>query len=256
MSAFTEDLRAALDRDPAATSAAEVIFAYPGFHAVSWYRVAHALYHWRVPILPRIISEVTRFFTGADIHPAAEIGKGLFIDHATGVVVGETTIIGDEVTLFQGVTLGGTGKERGKRHPTLGDRVVVGAGAKILGNIVVGDDVYVGANAVVLRDVPANSTVVGIPGRVVKREGRRVPSMTLDHVHVPDPVSRELENVQREIRRIEEHLKIWEGGVQVSFLDESERPATEPPAAADGETPPAREAAREGEDTSGPSAGK
>ena len=248
MSAFTEDLRAALDRDPAATSAAEVIFTYPGFHAVTWYRIAHTLYHWRVPVLPRLVSLVTHFFTGVDIHPAAEVGRGLFIDHGSGVVVGETSIIGNEVTLFQGVTLGGTGKERGKRHPTLGDRVVVGAGAKILGNIVVGDDVYVGANAVVLRDVPGNSTVVGIPGRIVKREGRRVPSMTLDHVHMPDPVSRELENVQREIRRIEEHLRIWEGGVQVSFLDESERPATEPPVAAEGETP--------GEDTSRPSAGK
>jgi len=236
-----------MDKDPAATSAAEVIFTYPGFHAVTWYRIAHRLYQWRVPGLPRLISEITRFFTGADIHPAAEIGRGFFIDHAMGVVVGETSIIGNEVTLFQGVTLGGTGKERGKRHPTLGDRVVVGAGAKVLGNIVLGDDVYVGANAVVLRDVPGNCTVVGIPGRIVRREGRRVPSMTLDHIHVPDPVSRELENVQREIRRIEEHLKIWEGGVQGSFLDESERPAAEPPVAAEGETP---------EDTSRPSAGK
>jgi serine O-acetyltransferase len=252
MSAFTEDLRAALDRDPAATSAFEVIFTYPGFHAVTWYRIAHRLYHWRVPVLPRLISGITHFFTGVDIHPAAEIGRGFFIDHGSGVVVGETSIIGNEVTLFQGVTLGGTGKERGKRHPTLGDRVVVGAGAKILGNIGVGDDVYVGANAVVLRDVPGNCTVVGIPGRIVKREGRRVPSMTLDHVHMPDPVSRELEHIQREIRRIEEHLRIWEGEVQVSFLDEGERPATEPPVAAEGGKP----STREGEDTSRPSAGK
>jgi serine O-acetyltransferase len=193
---------------------------------------------------------MTRSLTGVYIHPAAEIGRGLFIDHGAGVVIGETSIIGNDVTLFQEVTLGGTGKERGKRHPTLGDRVVVGAGAKILGNIVVGDDVYVGANAVVLRDVPGNSNVVGVPGRIVKREGRRVPSMTLDHVHVPDPVSRELENIQREIRRIEEHLRIWEGGVQVSFLDEGEKPTSESPEAAGTEKP----STREGEDTSRSSA--
>ncbi len=225
MSVFGDDLRAALDRDPAATNALEVIFTYPGYQAVFWYRIAHQLYHWRVPVLPRLIAHVCHFLTGVDIHPAAEIGRGLFIDHGTGVVVGETSIIGSDVTLFQGVTLGGTGKERGKRHPTLGDRVVVGAGAKILGNINIEDDVYIGANAVVLKDVPGNCTVVGIPGRIVKREGRRVPSMTLDHIHVPDPVARELESLQREVRRIEEHLKIWEGGVQVSFLEESQKPA-------------------------------
>ena len=220
MSFFLDDLRAAMDRDPAATNAAEVILTYPGFHAVFWHRVAHRLYHWRIPILPRLIAHLVRFSTAIEIHPAAEIGRGLFIDHGTGVVIGETSIIGNDVTLFQGVTLGGTGKERGKRHPTLGDRVVVGAGAKILGDITIGDDVYVGANAVVLRDVPGNSTVVGIPGRVAKREGRRVPFATLDHIHLPDPIARDLENLHREIRKIEDYLKKFEGGPQVSFLDE------------------------------------
>lgn len=220
MSFFLDDLRAALERDPAATNAAEVILTYSGFHAVCWYRIAHTLYHWRLPLLPKLISHIVRFSTGVEIHPAAEIGKGFFIDHGTGVVVGETSIIGNDVTLFQGVTLGGTGKERGKRHPTLGDRVVVGAGAKILGDITIGDDVYIGANAVVLRDVPGNSTVVGIPGRVAKREGKRVPSVTLDHVHLPDPIARDLDNLHREIRRIEEYLRKWEGGPQVSFLTE------------------------------------
>jgi serine O-acetyltransferase len=222
MRVFLDDLRATLERDPAATNALEVMFTYSGFHAVFWHRVAHRLYHWGVPLAPRTISQVTRFFTGVEIHPAAEIGRGFFIDHGTGVVVGETSIIGSDVTLFQGVTLGGTGKERGKRHPSLGDRVVVGAGAKILGNISVGDDVYVGANAVVLRDVPNNSTVVGIPGRIARREGRRVPSVTLDHIHVPDPVAREIENLNREMRRIETCIQAMGGDIQVSFLDTEE----------------------------------
>jgi serine O-acetyltransferase len=231
MSFLLDDLRAALDRDPAATNAAEVLLTYSGFHAVCWHRVAHRLYHWRVPLIPKLISHMVRCSTGIEIHPAAEIGTGLFIDHGTGVVVGETSIIGDDVTLFQGVTLGGTGKERGKRHPTIGDRVVVGAGAKILGDITVGDDVYVGANAVVLRDVPDNSTVVGIPGRIAKREGRRVPSVTLDHIHLPDPIARDLDGIHREIRRIEDYLRKWEGGPQVSFLAEDvreENPDSEP----------------------------
>ncbi|UCF78470.1 MAG: serine O-acetyltransferase [Candidatus Eiseniibacteriota bacterium] len=237
---FLDDLRATLDRDPAATNALEVILTYSGFHAVFWHRVAHRLYHWGFPFLPRMISQVSRFFTGVEIHPAAEIGGGFFIDHGTGVVIGETSIIGDDVTLFQGVTLGGTGKERGKRHPTLGDRVVVGAGAKILGDITVGDDVYVGANAVVLRDVPKNSTVVGIPGRVARREGRRVPSVTLDHIHVPDPIARELESLNREIKRIEEYIRKTGGDLQVSFLEEgAEEEAAEPeegPAGGESET--------------------
>lgn len=227
MSFFLDDLRAALDRDPAATNAAEVLLTYSGFHAICWFRIAHRLYHWGVSLLPKLISHIVRFSTGIEIHPAAEIGRGFFIDHGTGVVIGETSIIGNDVTLFQGVTLGGTGKERGKRHPTLGDRVVVGAGAKILGDITIGDDVYVGANAVVLRDVPGNSTVVGIPGRIAKREGRRVPSVTLDHIHLPDPIARDLESLHREIRRIEDYLKKWEGGPQVSFLAEDAGEAEE-----------------------------
>src|SRR5512143_1087141 len=161
-----KDFRAALSMDPAATSKLEVILTYSGFHALLFHRIAHWLWKRRIPFLPRALSQLARFLTGIEIHPGAAIGAGLFIDHGMGVVIGETTEIGDNVTLFQGVTLGGTGKERGKRQPTLGNHVVIGAGAKVLGAITIGDHVKVGANAVVLRDVPPHSTVVGVPGRV------------------------------------------------------------------------------------------
>src|SRR5947208_3560109 len=156
------DLAVVFERDPAATNRLEVILTYAGFHALIAYRLAHWLHVWGVPSLPRLVSQVARLFTGVEIHPAAKIGRGFFIDHGTGVVIGETAEIGDYVTLFQGVTLGGTGKERGKRHPTLGNHVVVGAGAKILGGIKIGDNVKIGANSVVLKSVPANSTVIGV----------------------------------------------------------------------------------------------
>src|SRR5713226_6905313 len=170
-----DDLAAAQERDPAATSKLEVILTYAGFHALLAYRVAHWLHTWGLPFLPRAISQLARWLTGIEIHPAAKIGKGFFIDHGMGVVIGETTEIGDYVTLFQGVTLGGTGKERGKRHPTLGNHVVVGAGAKILGGIRIGDNVKIGANSVVLKSVPANSTVIGVPARVIKAEWGQLP---------------------------------------------------------------------------------
>lgn len=188
-SAIKSDLQAVFDRDPAATSKLEVILTYAGFHALLAYRVSHRLKAMGVPFLPRAISQLARWLTGVEIHPSAMIGTGFFIDHGMGVVIGETAEIGDYVTLFQGVTLGGTGKERGKRHPTLGNHVVVGAGAKILGGITIGDNVKIGANSVVLKSVAANSTVIGVPGRVIKSQGERLPDATMDQVDLPDPIS-------------------------------------------------------------------
>ena len=196
---FAQDLQAVFERDPAATSRLEVFLTYSGFHALLIYRIAHWLWKHKIPILPRIISQLTRWLTGVEIHPGATIGTGFFIDHGMGVVIGETTEIGDYVTLFQGVTLGGTGKERGKRHPTLGSHVVVGAGAKVLGGIRIGDNVKVGANAVVLRSVPANSTVVGNPGRIVKYDGARLPEATMDHTNIPDPIAERFESMEQEL---------------------------------------------------------
>ncbi|MBH0178730.1 MAG: serine O-acetyltransferase [Nitrospira sp.] len=184
-----QDLQAVFDRDPAATSTLEVILTYAGFHALLAYRISHRLKAMGVPFLPRAISQLARWLTGVEIHPSATIGTGFFIDHGMGVVIGETAEIGDYVTLFQGVTLGGTGKERGKRHPTLGNHVVVGAGAKILGGITIGDNVKIGANSVVLKSVAANSTVIGVPGRVIKSQGERLPDATMDQVDLPDPIS-------------------------------------------------------------------
>ncbi len=204
---FKEEIKAAFERDPAARNILEIVLLYSGLHAIVFYRIAHILYLLKIPILPRLISQLIRHITGIEIHPGARIGKGLFIDHGMGVVIGETSILGDNVTLFQGVTLGGTGKERGKRHPTLGDNVVVGAGAKVLGNINIGDDVVIGANAVVIRDVPADSTVVGVPGRIVKQEGKTFPGIKLDHTSLPDPLAQALDKLQHEIDHIESELK-------------------------------------------------
>lgn len=204
---FKGELKAVMDRDPAATSYAEIIFTYSGLHALVFYKIAKALKGLKIPILPRFLSQFAKWLTGIEIHPGAVIGEGLFIDHGMGVVIGETSIIGDNVTLFQGVTLGGTGKEKGKRHPTLGNNIVVGAGAKILGNIKIGDNVLVGANAVVIRDIPSDSTVVGVPGRVAKRRGERIPGgINLDHTSLPDPLQQALERLQHEIDHIESEL--------------------------------------------------
>ena len=201
-----DDLAVVFERDPAATNRLEVILTYAGFHALIAYRLAHWLHVWGVPSLPRLVSQVARLFTGVEIHPAAKIGRGFFIDHGTGVVIGETAEIGDYVTLFQGVTLGGTGKERGKRHPTLGNHVVVGAGAKILGGIKIGDNVKIGANSVVLKSVPANSTVIGVPARVIKMEGERMPEATMDHIDLPDPIADRFEALEREIIELRKKL--------------------------------------------------
>jgi serine O-acetyltransferase len=204
------DLGAVFERDPAAHGIFEVVLTYSGFHAIVAHRVAHFLWRKKVPLLPRLISQVSRFFTGIEIHPGAEIAPGFFIDHGMGVVIGETSEIGENVTLFQGVTLGGTGKERGKRHPTLGDHVVVGAGAKVLGGITIGHHVKVGANSVVLKSVPPHSTVVGIPGRVIKGAGVEPESAMLDHT-LPDPIADRLEEMEHRINdllaRIEDRTK-------------------------------------------------
>ena len=196
---IAQDLQAVLERDPAATSRMEVFLMYSGFHALLTHRLAHWFWHHKVPFLPRFISQVGRWLTGVEIHPGATIGSGFFIDHGMGVVIGETTEIGHHVTLFQGVTLGGTGKEHGKRHPTLGDHVVIGAGAKILGNIKIGDYVKVGANSVVLRSVPSNSTVIGIPGKVVKSVGVHMPEETMDHTNIPDPIAERFQAMEQEL---------------------------------------------------------
>jgi serine O-acetyltransferase len=206
-----KDIKAVFQRDPAARSFLEVLFCYPGLHALWAHRLAYALYKRGLVFLPRLISQLSRFLTGIEIHPGAVIGEGFFIDHGMGVVIGETTQIGDNVTLYQGVTLGGTGKDKGKRHPTIGSNVVIGAGAKILGPIVIGDYAKIGAGSVVLHDVPANSTVVGVPGRVVVHEGRRIASIDLNHIDLPDPVADKLLNLQKQIdelcSRLEECLK-------------------------------------------------
>jgi len=199
---FRKEIKATFERDPAATSFLEVLLTYSGLHALIFYRISHGLLKMKIPFLPKWLSQTGRFFTGIEIHPGAQIGDELFIDHGMGVVIGETTIIGDNVTIYQGVTLGGTGKERGKRHPTIGNDVVIGAGAKILGNITIGDNSYIGANAVVIKDVPANSTVVGVPGRITKQDGKKMDS-GLDHIHTLDPILQDIDELKRRIDKLE-----------------------------------------------------
>jgi len=203
-----KDFHAALSMDPAATSKLEVTLTYAGFHALLFYRFAHGLWKKRLPFIPRALSQLARFLTGIEIHPGATIGSGMFIDHGMGVVIGETSEIGDNVTLFQGVTLGGTGKLRGKRHPTIGSHVVVGAGAKVLGPIKIGDYVKIGANSVVLQDVPDHSTVVGIPGKIVRIKDVRVPEEALlDNIHMPDPIADRFIDLQVQIDNLKKELE-------------------------------------------------
>ncbi|MDO8525803.1 MAG: serine O-acetyltransferase EpsC [Candidatus Omnitrophota bacterium] len=199
---FRSETASVFERDPAATNYLEVLLTYSGLHAIVFYRIAHRLGKMGVPFFPRWISQLGRFFTGIEIHPGAEIGASFFIDHGMGVVIGETAIIGDNVLLYQGVTLGGTGKERGKRHPTIGDNVVIGAGAKVLGDITIGDNSYIGSNAVVIKDVPPNSTVVGVPGRITKQEGKKI-DLSLDHIHVLDPILQEIDELKERIKKLE-----------------------------------------------------
>ena len=203
-SQIKEDIKTIYDKDPAAENILEVLFCYPGLHALILHRIAHKLNYWKIPLIPRIISNVSRLITGIEIHPAARIGRRFFIDHGMGVVIGATTIIGDDVLLYQGVTLGGTGNEHGKRHPTLGNNIVVGAGAKVLGNIVIGDNSRIGAGSVVVDHVPENSTVIGVPGRVVKQ--KLMIQGQLMHNRIPDPITCQLNRLKYEIEDLKEQI--------------------------------------------------
>jgi serine O-acetyltransferase len=197
------DIRAVFEHDPAARNAWEIIFLYPGFHARQFHRLSHTLWRWHWPFFPRLISQIGRFFTGIEIHPGARIGEGFFIDHGMGVVIGETSEIGDNVAIYQGVTLGGTSLLKKKRHPTLGNNVVVGAGAKLIGAIIIGDDVKIGAGSVVVTSVPPHTTVVGVPGRVV--EVRNPDTETVEKL--PDPVGEKLQSLERRVAELEAKLK-------------------------------------------------
>lgn len=201
-----EDIDTVFDQDPAARSSLEIILTYSGLHAIWGYRIAHVFYRRKMYFIARVISQISRFFTGIEIHPAAKIGRRFFIDHGMGVVIGETCEIGNNVTVFQGVTLGGTGKEKGKRHPTLRDNVLIATGAKVLGSIVIGENSKVGAGSVVLHDVPENSTVVGIPGKVVVRNGMKV-RRDLDHQDMPDPMWDRMRYLETELAFVKEQLK-------------------------------------------------
>jgi serine O-acetyltransferase len=202
--AIREQIETIFREDPAAKSVVEILLCYPGFHAILLHRLAHKLYRCGVPLAPRVISQISRFLTGIEIHPGATIGRRFFIDHGSGVVIGETTEIGDDVLLYQGVTLGGTGNERGKRHPTLGNGVVVGTGAKVLGNIRIGDHVKIGAGSVVVHPVPDNSTVVGVPGRVVRV---RSEGGVLEHGRLPDTEGQAIDDLARRVAELEGVLR-------------------------------------------------
>ncbi len=201
-----EDVAAVFENDPAARSVFEVMFTYSGLHALWWHRIAHWLYKAKWFTLARTLSQTSRFITGIEIHPGAVIGRRFFIDHGMGVVIGETCEIGDDVVLYHGSTLGGTGKEKGKRHPTVGNKVVIGAGAKVLGSIKIGDNSIIGANAVVLQEVPPFCTVVGIPGRIVRRDGVRIDRLDHAHVNLSDPVTEICKKLQAEIHELKEEV--------------------------------------------------
>jgi serine O-acetyltransferase len=209
LASIREDVATILERDPAAKSRLEVVFCYSGLQAVWFYRINHWLWNHGFLFLGRWFSQIARFVTGIEIHPGAQIGRRLFIDHGLGVVIGETAIVGDDVTLYQGVTLGGTGKDQGKRHPTIEDQVVIGSGAKVLGNITVGRNCRIGAGSVVLRTVPADSTVVGVPGHIIFREGQRV--VITDPRQINDPLSEALAAVATEVNKLRERVQKLEG---------------------------------------------
>ena len=201
---FVEDVRTIRAKDPAARGTLEILLCYPGLHALGGHRLAHRLWHWRVPLLPRLLSHLVRFFTGIEIHPGATIGRRVFIDHGMGVVIGETAVVGDDCLIYQGVTLGGTSLSRGKRHPTLEEHVVVGSGAKVLGNITLGHHSRVGSGSVVVKSAPPRSTIVGIPGRALtegEEEGRR-PGHELEHGRIPDPTARAITALHAQVREL------------------------------------------------------
>ncbi|MDA8346639.1 MAG: serine O-acetyltransferase [Thermaerobacter sp.] len=215
-----EDVNMVFERDPAAKSTLEVVLTYPGLHALWFYRSAHRLYLGRHYVLARLMSQFARFVTGIEIHPGARIGRRLFIDHGTGVVIGETAEVGDDVTLYQGVTLGGTGKEHGKRHPTIGNRVMISAGARVLGAITIGDDCKIGAGAVVVKPVPPHCTVVGIPGRIVRIAGQPVAKeVDLQHGDLPDPVTEAILSLTATIDRLEARIAELEGKTQHNGIE-------------------------------------
>lgn len=216
LSTLLADFRIIFERDPAARNWLEVLFFYPGLQALVFHRVAHQLCQLGIPLIPRLISYIARFLTGIEIHPGAVIGRGFFIDHGMGVVIGETAIVGDYALIYQGVTLGGTGKESGKRHPTLGSNVVVGAGAKVLGNIEIGDNVRIGAGSVVLRHVPSNCTVVGVPGRIIYRSGVRVDP--LEHGSLPDSEAEVIRALVDRIEALEQQVQTLQQPSEASVL--------------------------------------
>lgn len=203
--AIREQFETIFREDPAARSRLEIVLCYPGFHAILVHRICHRLYNAGIPILPRFMSQISRFLTGIEIHPGAKIGRRFFIDHGMGVVIGETTEIGDDVLIYQGVTLGGTGNEQGKRHPTIGNNVVIGTGAKVLGSITIGSNVKIGAGSVVVYPVPDYSTVVGIPGRIVRM--RTIPAGVLEHGQLPDPEGQEINDLKERVAELEEMVK-------------------------------------------------
>jgi len=205
-----EDIQVVFEQDPAARSYIEVVLTYSGIHAIWAHRIAHSFYKHKFYFIARVISQASRFFTGIEIHPGAKIGRRFFIDHGMGVVIGETCEIGDNVTLYQGVTLGGTGKEKGKRHPTIKDNVLIATGAKVLGSITIGENSKIGGGSVVLKEVPPNSTVVGIPGRVVIQDGKRI-DKDLNHCDLPDPVADRLREVQQELDQFQQELEKLKG---------------------------------------------
>ena len=200
-----EDIKVIYEKDPAATNLAEILFCYPGLQALISHRIAHKLAYWGVPFIPRFISYLTRTITGIEIHPKAQIGNRFFIDHGEGVVIGVTTIIGDDVLIYQQVTLGGTGNEHGKRHPTIGNNVIIGAGAKVLGNITIGDNTRVGAGSVVVDDVPEHCTVVGVPGRVVQQKFMNSDGILM-HNRIPDPIKCEINRLKYEVQELKERI--------------------------------------------------
>jgi serine O-acetyltransferase len=211
--ALLDDIRAIRERDPAARGLVEILLCYPGLHAILLHRLGHRLWRLRVPVLPRLVSHLGRLVTGIEIHPGASLGRGVFIDHGMGVVIGETAEVGNNVTMYQGVTLGGTGKQQGKRHPTIGDDVVIGAGAQVLGAITIGEGSKIGGGAVVLRDVPANATAVGVPAKIVMMNGQRVDP--LEHAKIPDPVTEVIEQLQQRLRELEQRV----AGLEATEVD-------------------------------------
>jgi len=207
IASIRKDIKAAFNHDPAAVSTLEILLAYPGFHARQFHRFTHTLYRWRVPFLPRLVSHIARFLTGIEVHPGAEIGEGLFIDHGMGVVIGETSVIGDNVTIYQGVTLGGTSQQRKKRHPTLGNDVVVGVSSQLIGDITIGDDTKIGAGSVVVTSAPPHATVVGVPGRVVAM--RNPDTDTVERL--PDPIWERMDYLEKRIAKLEKRLATTTG---------------------------------------------